>query len=452
MIPPPIVQSTYDSHRKTAIESVALEKPNYFESKQNELEGDLQFLLDAQADGLVRGLEAGPSGDRSSTVSETPTIRSVMAASTGSPRRPVRRQPGLRSARKGIYNRILALSALKVEEIQDIDHQVHKYEQTLNQIESWETKKQGLEDASKHVDSSEDTIRVQRLKQEADSLQVEINKVELQLMEMKTKHRKLLKQAAVVENSVHAKLASYSASLRMLEEDIANFLTITPDNTDLHSTSPNTKSSVWLLPPKRRPLSMAKDYWAEKRSIVLQHRESIEHENSALSEGATVWGDAVAAITDFEKKLRSEMIALSPSSSNSNLAWEQTSSGDATHRMIEILNQMEGLIKTLESKLEYAEERNWTLLIAALGAEMDALRKGGQILQGVISGDESSQMNADTQTETLQLQDAGEKILELDKSFETMRRPPLNRNASATSAASDDPDPELLFSRQDDNE
>ena len=116
MIPPPIVESMYASPSRTVAQSIFVEKPSPLQDRQSELEADLQFLLDAQAEGLVRGLEGGLPDDQTSTGSTTPTAQSVRSASARRTPNPLRRKPGLRRARKGIFNSILALSTVKDDE------------------------------------------------------------------------------------------------------------------------------------------------------------------------------------------------------------------------------------------------------------------------------------------------------------------------------------------------
>ena len=457
VIPPPIVQSVVQLPRNAPAQSTVIERPSPFEYRQHELEADLQFLLDAQAEGLIRGLEGGATDDRSSTGSTTPTAQSVRSLSARRTRRPVRRQPGLRSARKGIYNAIHALSALKDDEIQNVDSQLQEHQDTLAQIDEWETKRQGLKEASDTVDSSGDTVRVQRLKQEADTLQAEINTVELQLMEMKSRHRKLLKQAAAVENSVQARMASYTSSLHLLEEEVQKFLSVKPSMREQLPASSDGRQSMWQLPPKRRNLDMAKQHWTEQREHVAETRNQHEQVKAALTEGAQLWKETVTEVTEFERQLRAEMAGLRPVSPESPSAWDDPPASkpiDHSQQLRETVEKMRAVIASIEAKLQKAEDNRWTLLMAAIGAELDALRRGKEILAGVLGVTEPDLVDANGHD--AQQDSPGEEIRELDKSFETARldeqRSPQHQQEEVDDDH-DEPDPELLFSRQDiDNE
>lgn len=461
MIPPPIVQSMYQTSPNVREETTRVERPSQADDRQLELEADLQFLLDAQADGLIRGLGGGGrggaggggggNGDRSSAGSTTPTMQSVRNTSTSTRRmhKPPRRQPGLRSARKGIYRSIVALANLKNEELGEIDAEIRGNQETLEQIDTWETKQRGLREASHTVDSNEETIRIQRLRSEAESVGEEIYKVELQLSEMKTKQRKLLKQASAIENSVQAKMASYTSSLRMLEEDIQRFLSLRPNEEETAPASREGKSSVWQLPPKRRNLEMAKEYWSEQHGSSVSQRRQTENERSALVEGASLWQETVTEITEFEKRLRAEMATLSPSLTESHSAWEEPPTTTATERLQELVMHMDGLTTSLQHKLRISHERNWKLLVVAIGAELDALRRGREILAGVL-GDTGEDKNDELISKNdLEEPGNGDEIIDqLDKSFMTARA------AAEHSDAEDDdhPNPEFLFSKQEDTD
>jgi hypothetical protein len=383
--------------------------------------------------------------DQASTGSTTPTAQSVRSASARRAPRAARRKPGLRSSRKGIYNAIRALSTVKDEELENIDEDIREKEKTLEQIDEWEKKKSGLQEASKTVETNEDTVRVQRLRQQADALQAEIHHVELQLSDMKARHRKLVRQATAVENSVQAKMASYTSSLRMLEEDVQKFLSLQPTGDNARPLSRDGQASMWELPAKRRTLQMAKEDWNGAKESLVQQREETVFEKEALDEGAVVWKQVVTQVTEFERRLRAEMSSLPTMTPDGNSdASSGPSHGDASQRLREVLDQMVSLTETLASKFELAKERNWNLLIAAIGAELEAIRNGRELLENVLRSAEGQPEELVEPPEDDQLiPNAGDEVQKLDESFETKRR------LSNGTESEDDPDPELLFSKHD---
>jgi hypothetical protein len=449
MIPPPIVQSTYYSPPPAAAlaKSTFFEQPVVTDTREQELHADLQFLLDAQAEALARGLESGNAGDGGSTGSTTPTAASAKSSRTRPASKPARKRIGLRSARKGLYTTIAALAGLKREELQGLDTEVEDVERKLQQIETWGTKRGRLEEASSSVDSGEDTVRVQRLRQEADALQDSIQEVEMQLTEMKGRHRKLARQIAAVENSTQAKLASYTQSISMLEADVQKFLSIQPSSAPAQADASNGQLSVWQLPPKRRTLDMAKEFFTGQRDALEEQRQRAEQERDALEKGGLMWRDVAAAVTEFEKRVR--VGTSGADMTNSGHAWDDAPAATPKDQLKELLIQMGVVIEDLRTKSHSAEEKNWRLLIAAIGAELDALEQGRAILEGVVGEPQSEPDLVGTDTDESDdtaisaLNSGGDEIRELDKSFETARRPASNGDTD------DEPDPELLFSRQD---
>ena len=447
MVPPPIIQSTYTSPPPSASivgKSTIFEHPLASDTRRDELHADLQFLLDAQAEALAQGLENSKTGDGASTGSTTPTVNSVRTGLSRPGSRPARKRLGLRSARKGLYTTIAALSGIKCEELQGLDAEVEDAERKLQQIDFWGTKRKGLEDASSSVDASEDTVRVQRLRQEADALQDSIQEVEVQLADMKAKHRKLARQIAAAENSTQAKLASYTQSISLLEADVQKFLSLQPSVPQPRPDASNGQLSVWQLPPKRRTLEMARAYFSEERDSTIERRRLVEQEKEALELGGKMWMDVAVSVTEFEKRVRVEMSGADMA--NSGHAWDDQPQSPG-ERLRELLVQMDTVIEDLESKFHTAEVKNWKLLIAAIGAELDALRQGRTILKGVLGEPEpepeSELGGIQGEDAVVNELDSGDEIRGLDKSFETARRRMSNGDTD------DEPDPELLFSTHD---
>jgi hypothetical protein len=332
---------------------------------------------------------------------------------------------------------------VKDEELQGIDEDIREKDRTLEQIDEWEKKKSGLQEASKSVESNEETVRVQRLRQQADTLQEEINRVGLQLSDLKSRHRKLIRQATAVENSVQAKIASYTSSLRILEEDVQKFLSVRPIEQDTRPISRDGQTSIWQLPAQRRTLQMAKENWTEAKDALGQQREDIVYEKEALDEGAVVWKDVVTQVTDFERSLRAEMTRLPSKPGGEDVP--DPSEDNASQPLRELLDRMKSLTETLESKFELAKERNWNLLIAAIGAELEAIRKGRELLENVLPSAESqSEQLIEQGGDEKSSPSPGNEIHKLDQNFETARRRLSNETESE-----DDPDPELLFSKHD---
>lgn len=445
IIPPPIVQSVYGNASKlhTQQQSFYEDATPQQDDRQRELEADLQFLLDAQSEALEAVTRNGAIDDGASTGSTTPTARSIRSLPARP--RPARRKPGIKSARKGIWSTMTALSALKDEELQGIDAEARDKEQALEQIDAWEKKRQGLMEASQDVDDNTETVRAQRLRQEADVLGEEIHSVELQLADMKARHRKLLRQVAAAENSVQAKLASYKSSMSMLEADIQAFLSLEPKGDAALHQPEDGKASMWQLPAKRRTLEMAKQQWQRDREAVLKQRTSVEHEKVALDEGAAMWQDAVVQITTYERHVRAALVANAKTSPGTGTDAHQENNGHQD--LAGLAHEIDSVIENLEAKSAIAQDRHWNLLIAAIGAELEALRQAKKLFGGSHVEDEQDKLvDAGDSAGAESALSAGQEIHELDRSFETAKRRPISNGSSASD---DEPDPELLFSSHD---
>ncbi|KAK5019116.1 hypothetical protein LTR39_000580 [Cryomyces antarcticus] len=397
------------------------------ERREKHLQHDLQFLLDAQAEGLMAGLGGEVPDDLASNGSSTPTAQSIRSSRVVPVRQPVQKKIGLRGARRGIWRAIRELAEIKAEEAAMLQEDMDRNHMVLSQIEGWEKKREGLDKQIEDIRDNEDGSRAQSLKHEADSLQNEINEMELRLSEMRTRHRLITAELSVIENSVQSKLSSYTASLSLLDSQVQNFLARPPVQL---SKSPTTSSSFLSLPPKRRTLYMAKDHWTAENAALQKRREKTEIELEALQEGAVVWKDAVHEVTDFEKRLQESMrTAPSPE---------------------ELLSQMGQTVTQLESKLKLAETRNWKLLVCCIGAELEAFRQGREILESTLSSghdaggtQEQGESSPDSPEDS---RSGGSDIHELDAAFDN-GHPSLGGRTYDTE--DDEPDPELLISHQD---
>ncbi|KAK8196031.1 hypothetical protein M8818_007183 [Zalaria obscura] len=479
IVPPPIVSSVYLSSPRQPSSQTSPAMPTslaLFRRKQQQLEGDLQILLDAQAEALVVGAESNIE-DQASTGSSTPTIQSLSLRARS--RTPVRKlvKLSLRSARRAIHTTIRKLALLKAQEAQYLDPDVEECAAVLEQIEAWERKRHALEQGTNKIKSGQRSEKVIRLRNEADNLQHEINDVEARLAELKQQQRRLRKEAEEVENMVQAKLSSYTTSLSTLEADVTRFL----QNAKPGRRSADARYSAedgaehdtfWQLPPNRRTLEMAKDTWAAERDMLVRKQNEVESEQEALQDGALVWKDVVKEVTEFETKLRGEMAALSKDHAEREEKRQGSSEEDGTlndgqnetssgiDRVLALLDQTTG---QLQSQLKLAESHNWRLLMCAIGAELDAFQKGRLVLEEALGigrpdGDEPSTSAFLTSAKdpdscavtsrdaTSKDNNSDDEIQDLDNAFDGRR----HENGTSDPETDDDgPDPELLISHQD---
>lgn len=236
----------------------------------------------------------------------------------------------------------------------------------------------------------------------------------------------------------------------MVEDSIQSFL---HDASASHRTAIVNVAEMdrfWRSPSKSRNLQSAKDMFGRERDSLVERRRISDTEREALEEGAVVWKETVKQVSNFERTLSKAM---------SRTGQDPQSQLDSPVETKELLTLLEQTTTELESKHKVAEERNWKLLVAAIGAELEAFLKGKQILEAALASVDggptveelrgtatSSGHLEGTQTPRGSTQDNGEAIRDLDKAF-SAKRP--TQSISDTDTEDDGPDPELLISHQD---
>jgi hypothetical protein len=383
VIPPPIVATP-----ARVVKTPTAPTPNFpntpssdeilvLQHKEKNLHQTLQQLLDAQAEGLIAGL-GNPSVDGvMSNGSVTPTISSVRSQ-TQSPGLAPRRKLGLRGARRALYRTILDCATLKDEEGRLVQSEFEHNEAVLGQIYDWEDRRTGLQKEIERIEHQDNDDKLRSLQEDSSRLQTEIEDMELRLSQMKNRHRQLLDEIKDLDNSVQSKLSSFKSSLTLLESNIQDFLTRPPITSNVQASQDPTFLS---LPPKRRTLEMAKDYWQGHSAALDTQRNSINKDRAALEEGAVVWKAVVEEISSFERYLREQMQHLDSGQGKSRS--QQVSPDPST-----VLPRMEHTIRFIDDKLSFATSKKWKLLVCCIGAELEALRQGKELLEDALAADE----------------------------------------------------------------
>jgi hypothetical protein len=443
VIPPPIVDSIYSPSSPQFTANIPVQTDDsllLFRRKQRQLEAHLQRLLDAQADALLSGLETSTGEDDDlSTGSSTPTTSALHSK----PRPSTKSEKiGLRHARVGLYATIRRLAQLKTQESQYLTPNLDHFTSVVTQLDTWERKCNGLESRASQIRSGEDHKRALDLHKQADEKQEEINQLENRLAHLKSHQRKLRAQAQEMDNTVDARLTSYTTSLALVEDAIQNFLRDDSLRTAVINIADMDR--FWHLPIQSRTLDAAKKTFGQERDSLLDKRRQNDAEREALEEGAVVWKDTVKQVSAFERTLTKAM---------------SQPQSDPPLETKELLSMLEQTTTELEAKHKLAESRNWKLLVCAIGAELEALLKGKQILETALAsvgGDPSPDETKDSSNGSGHLEgaqtpkgsnhDDSEAIRDLDKAFTAKRQ---TYNASDTDTEDEGPGAELLVSQHD---
>ncbi|KAL4867374.1 hypothetical protein BDV12DRAFT_171556 [Aspergillus spectabilis] len=365
----------------------------HVERQAKHIQRNLQRLIDAQSEGLLAGLSGQqPEG---SVLNESHASSSELASPRGVSTVPIRQPPskkiGLSSAREGIFTSMYDLMRLREEEQGILALQLEERSLGLNYIGTFTTKRSGLEKAISTINDDRETQRSRELRDESSRLEAEIHDMENRLSQMRAKHRNVVQQLSHIENSVESKLSSYKASLSLLESDVRKFLANPPVKPPARITA---RDNFYSLNSSRRTLEMAEEQWKREQSELHQRHEEVNIEIEALDDGCGVWKQVVGDISGFEKRLRTAMRQAIQTQSQLLRSDAPKGEDDLVQTVLEDLAKTTDLV---EQHLDYAEERDWKLLVCCISAELQALREARVMLLTVFNvteNDDESPPNA----------------------------------------------------------
>lgn len=441
-IPPPVTSSLIWSAPRANLSPAPRVSDDLLtlQRRARHLEQQLQQLLDAQADGLMKGLSGNETmlDDTVSTGSTTPTVSSIRSADKSADggddqRVHSRKKVGLSTARRGIFRRIQQLANIKAEELNMLDDELRHLQSNVERTESWTQKRTRLETRIQGIESENAATKTQALQTEASKLEQDIRQKEEELWALKRRQRRVLDELADTENSKEAKLSSYKTSLSMLDKEVSSFLARPPDR----NHNPLSSSPFPTLPPKRRTLEMAREYWQDEYTRLAEKCEEVDVERAALEEGSILWNDTLKKVAGYEASLQRYMQKVSKN-------------GAADPKRL--LDQMDATIAFLTEKLEYAASRSWNLLMCAVGAELEAFEQGRDLLHEALGVKRKGKEKATSSL--VELEDFKAPADEMTGSAIRIGRSPPKPTPPKpdlfeTDDSNDDPDPELMISHQD---
>lgn len=390
------------------------------------LQRQIQGLLDDQADLLAPRL-----GQQQDDKSQRMTASGVMPV-----RQPRKSRPSLYRTRDGISKMMTELSDLRLEEQEVLEVALRERNNRTQQAQRYTERRIKLRQEIDAIQDDPQSKRVNALRGEGEAVQEQINNMELQLEELRSKQRAVNSELSRLENSVQAKLSSYTGSLKLLESEIQQAVAEAPI-TPLPSAG---SSSMFLaLPEIRRTLEMMVELVNEETDQLRSRQSSARAEQEALEAGAAMWQEVVDVVSSFETQLRREITQLSPpgkliaddEDSESAHARSTASMDDLIHHLVRVV----GL---LEAKLKEAEVNGWNLLVCAVGAELEALREGHKILESLKPRRPISRASSPAWQVN---EEPDGRVSSQQLAVSGVRRRRM--------ASDDEPDPDLLLSTQD---
>lgn len=347
LIPPPTVSGAIPARptKKLAQVSIDVEDAS-LKRVQRSLEQQLQQLLDAQSTSLSASLHVEGSTQQEQG-HDSPSI-------------------SLHHARHGILDTIRELSNVKAIEIDRLESESQNVQELLTRTSDWQDRKRKLEQKIEEAAKDESENELKALAEEEDRVQEQINAMEAKLSELRLHRSSLRARISQTKNSKEARLSSYQTSLATLDAEIQQFLRGHLPNVLEQGERASTLRS---LPAKRRTLDMIREQLQSIQESSTKSQSGLEVEYEALTDGSTVWEEALEAVENFETALKDETrkLAIKPrdlSGDNDSPAPPDSSRHKEDSK--KLFDAMHQTLATLQDLFKYAEDRGWTLLIASV--------------------------------------------------------------------------------------
>lgn len=399
---------------------------------------DVQRFLQVQEDSLGGDSEPEPrSPSVSDAGSSTPTgAATASLLSSRNPHRSVSflepvtrsgpggevipvRQPrpkklGIGGARKGITRSLAQLADLKAEEEASLLAALSTRKQALGQLRRLATRHEGIAEELKALETDEQEPLAKELEEldgEYKGVCAEIRELEERLASLKTRRRYLEGRIDDVTNRREAGLSGYKNALREVEDSVRGFLARPPvkpldlealaDNMRWESPPPSPGGVEFLhMRPERRTTDMARDWWEAEVAILEKRKAAVDTERAALEEGGAVWQEVVGLVLAFEADLRRQVMMTTTTTAAAAAASSTTTTDDVkgkgradaaedTGGSTQVLqaqyDQIRAVVAALEQKLGIVEHKGWNLLIAAVGAELEAFREAADVSRAMLT-------------------------------------------------------------------
>lgn len=374
-------------------------------------------------------------------------------------RRSAKEKPSLRAARKGISDAIHGLHTLKTQTRDLVHDDFSATTISLNRVQALRVKKTKLEDTIRGLEASPDRRELEDLGKEDEVLGEKISGMEMQLEELRARQRSVRVKVQEGWNREEARLSSYRGTLEILGREEGEVLARAPAAAGLRSLGRGEaegeggggRESVWDLPVKRRTLGMVEEFYGSEREAFRGRLDEIEIETRALEEGGGVWEDVVREVGGVERLLGREMRALAESDDG---VGDDDGKGEErrTEGMKRVLDAMAGARVKVQGKLKMAEEKGWKLLIVCVGAELEALLEGEQVLRGVMGTERAvGEEDLDVYNREGGNGDGGKEIGGGTGSEDVRELgPTMGKRLIEDTDDDEEPGPELMLSRQED--
>lgn len=306
-------------------------------------------------------------------------------------RQPRAKKLGIGGARKGIARSMADLANLKAEEDASLASALSARKQALAKLRKLATRRHGIADELHALEGDEEEplrLELDDLDSEHRGVCTEIQELEERLSGLKSRRRHLELRMDDVRNRREAGLSGYKNALKEVEDTVRGFLTRPPIRPlDVEALAENSKGEeppvspggveFTHLLPERRTVDMAREWWETEVDILEKRKADVDIERAALEQGGDVWEEVVNLVLNFEADLRRQMARRSSGATDNGKGKERELTAAETLKLQ--YEKINGVIGGLEQRLGAAEEKGWNLLIAAIGAELEAFKEAASM-------------------------------------------------------------------------
>lgn len=306
-------------------------------------------------------------------------------------RQPRAKKLGVGGARKGIARSMAELANLKAEEDASLTSALSARKQALTKLRRLVTRQEGIADELHALEGDEEEplrLELDDLDSEHRGVCTEIRELEERLTELKSRRRYLEVRMDDVRNRREAGLSGYKNALKEVEDTVKGFLTRPPVKPlDMEALAENAKGEEQFLAPggvefmhlrpERRTVDMARQWWEAEVGILEKRKAEVDTERAALEQGVDVWEEVINLVLKFEANLRRQMARRNSDAADDSKGKERELTAAETLKLQ--YEKINGVIMGLEQRLGTAEEKGWNLLIAAIGAELEAFREAASV-------------------------------------------------------------------------
>lgn len=313
------------------------------QNQTRRLTTELQELLDAQSFALM--------GASPASAASPPRASSRVSSAPSSSRSTNRRRGGggisLSTARYRIFTAMSELADVKAREAAAYSSLAHERDELVAVVSTHTDKTIRLRRELGKIDASPDAARVDKLRSETSAVAAEITELRQRLAALETTHASKKTQLDELENVLASRSASYKSALESMSR----------------------KTSAFLAEHSQASPDAAAEVWQAEASAFIEQGAAAEREAEALEEGMELWDNAMREVCLFEDSLRERMKSREPVRKG-------------------LKEEIRVVTANLENMVAKAEESGWNLLVAAIGAELQAFREAGELLKRTVLADD----------------------------------------------------------------